>query len=68
MAALGSFPTELQILNLGLTEIGGKINQIKRRLDKTEDLVNSLAEMKLKQGTSLMLERQVSVLVNQMIT
>ena len=59
MAALGLVPSEVQIFNLGLREIGSKISRIKTRLDKTEYLVNSLAEMKLAGGGSLMIDRQV---------
>ena len=57
MAALA--PAQIYSLNLGLSEIGNKINQIQQQLDKTEDLVNNLSQLKVNQGTSLMLERQV---------
>ena len=57
MAALA--PAQIYSLNLGLSEIGNKINQIQQQLDKTEDVVNNLSQIKLNQETSVMLERQV---------
>ena len=52
-------PAQIYSLNLGLSEIGTKINQIQQQLDKTEDLVNNLSQLKLNQAASVMLERQV---------
>ena len=60
MAALA--PAEIYSLNLGLSglsEIGNQINQIQQQLDKTEDLVNNLSEIKLNQETRVILQRQV---------
>ena len=57
MAAIA--PAEIYSLNLGLSEIGNKIYQIQQQLDKTEDLVNNLSQLKVNQETSVMLERQV---------
>ena len=57
MAAIA--PAEIYSLNLGLSEIGNKIYQIQQQLDKTEDLVNNLSQLKLNQAASVMLERQV---------
>ena len=57
MAALA--PAQIYSLNLGLSEIGSKINQIQLQLDQTEDLVSNLSQLKVNQGTSVMLERQV---------
>ena len=57
MAALA--PAQIYSLNLGLSEIGNKINQIQQQLDKTEDLVNNLSEIKLNQETRVILQRQV---------
>ena len=65
MAALP--PAQIYSLNLGLSEIGTKINQIQQQLDKTEDLVNNLSQIKLDQETSVMLERQVQVGVETMM-
>ena len=57
MSALA--PAQIYSLNLGLSEIGNKINQIQQQLDKTEGLVNNLSQIKLNQEPSVMLERQV---------
>ena len=57
MAALP--PAQIYSLNLGLSEIGNKINQIQQQLDKTEDLVNNLSQIKLNQVPSVMFDRQV---------
>ena len=57
MAALA--PAQIYSLNLGLSEIGSKINQIQQQLDKTEDLVNNLSQIKLNQEPSVILQRQV---------
>ena len=65
MAALA--PAQIYSLNLGLSEIGNKINQIQQQLDTTEDLVNNLSQIKLNQETSVMLERQVQVGVETMM-
>ena len=68
MAALA--PAEIYSLNLGLSglsEIGNQINQIQQQLDKTEDLVNNLSQIKLDQETSVMFERQVQVGVEMMM-
>ena len=62
MAALA--PAQIYSLNLGLSEIGNQINQIQQQLDKTEDLVNNLSQIK---ETSVMLERQVQVGVETMM-
>ena len=62
MAALA--PPQIYSLNLGLSEIGNQINQIQQQLDKTEDLVNNLSQIK---ETSVMLERQVQVGVETMM-
>ena len=62
MAALA--PAQIYSLNLGLSEIGNKINQIQQQLDKTEDLVNNLSQIK---ETSVMFERQVQVGVETMM-
>ena len=62
MAALA--PLQIYSLNLGLSEIGNQINQIQQQLDKTEDLVNNLSQIK---ETSVMLERQVQVGVETMM-
>ena len=64
MAALP--PAQIYSLNLGLSEIGTKINQIQQQLDKTEDLVNNLSQIKLDQE-SVMFERQVQVGVETMM-
>ena len=57
MAALA--PAQIYSLKLGLSEIGSKINQIQQQLDQTEDLVSNHSQLKVNQGTSVMLERQV---------
>ena len=57
MAALA--PLQIYSLNLGLSEIGNQINQIQQQLDKTEDLVNNLSQIKLNQVPSVMFDRQV---------
>ena len=57
MSALA--PAQIYSLNLGLSEIGNKINKIQQQLDKTEGLVNNLSQIKLNQEPSVMLERQV---------
>ena len=57
MAALP--PAQIYSLNLGLSEIGNEINQIQQQLDKTEDLVNNLSQIKLNQVPSVMFDRQV---------
>ena len=62
MAALA--PLQIYSLNLGLSEIGNQINEIQQQLDKTEDLVNNLSQIK---ETSVMLERQVQVGVETMM-
>ena len=62
-----SAPAHIYSLNLGLSEIGNKINQIQQQLDKTEDLVNNLSQIKLDQETSVMFERQVQVGVETMM-
>merc|ERR1711953_55498 len=54
-------PAQIYSLNLGLSEVGNKINQIQQQLDKTEDLVNNLSQIKLNQDTSLMFERQIQM-------
>merc|ERR1711953_718109 len=54
-------PAQIYSLNLGLSEVGNKINQIQQQLDKTEHLVNNLSQIKLNQDTSLMFERQVQM-------
>ena len=61
MTSLQLIPVENPILDLRWSEIGSKINQIKLQLDKTENLVRSLAEMKQKHETSLIIERQVCI-------
>ena len=60
-------PAQIYSLNLGLSEVGNKINQIQQQLDKTEDLVNNLSQIKLNQDTSLMFERQVQVGVEMLM-
>ena len=57
-----SMAAQIYSLNLGLSglsEIGNQINQIQQQLDKTEDLVNNLSEIKLNQETRVILQRQV---------
>ena len=60
-------PAQIYSLNLGLSEVGNKINQIQQQLDKTEHLVNNLSQIKLNQDTSLMFERQVQVGVEMLM-